>query len=196
MLRNPENGPRVNRKPIPGRNTRSAALVTAAVEQRQSVISVLHSILHHRRISLTRLGRPAMTVPPCRVFDLASYRSIAIPKSAQILPIGCSRVDRAAAKRARASSDAEARDVGASRLGARANAARRNQPGVPARGNRRGSSALRYSRQAQPSIQMLAFRIARARTHRLGDMGVGIAGPPKRELRLPGTPSTHGQTRH
>jgi len=33
-----------------------------------------------------------MTVPPCRVFNLASYRSIAIPKSAQILPIGRSRV--------------------------------------------------------------------------------------------------------
>jgi len=68
------------------------------------------------------------------------------------------------------------------------------QPGVPPRGNRLGSSALRYSHRAQPSIQMLAFRIARARTHRLGDMGVGIAGPPKRELRLLGAPSTHGQT--
>jgi hypothetical protein len=54
-----------------------------------------------------------MTVPPCRVFDLASYRSIAIPKSAQILPIGRSRVNRAAAKPTPASSDAEARDVDA-----------------------------------------------------------------------------------
>jgi hypothetical protein len=72
-----------------------------------------------------------MTVPPVRAFDLAGCRSIAIPKSAQILPTGRSRAGQSAGTGpARGSDDAEVRDVGrAQGLGIGATAARPKQAG-------------------------------------------------------------------